>query len=198
MFSKIFSLIIGYCSLFAVVWLHEVGHAMGYAFYGCKEHVLHVTVKPYIFFSTPAPINQERANTLSDKQVVLISYGGVVANFFWALISMMLISLLHTPNIYLQLFLWLILTLNLAEIISYMVFGNIYLVSDMAIIASIFPKLRILNFVVGCLLFVLYLLAMIRIPDSIDRIVLIWNISTILGMCGGRVVFAAVNARKLR
>ena len=37
MFQYLISLLLGYVVLFCVVWLHEVGHAIGYVYYGCKK-----------------------------------------------------------------------------------------------------------------------------------------------------------------
>lgn len=125
MFQDLISLLLGYVVLFCVVWLHEVGHAIGYVYYGCKKNWYHVTVKPYIFFSTPLPIDMEKAQKLTKKQNTIISYGGVIANLLWASISGCVLIFLNIENIYIQIVLWLFLTLHLAEIISYMFIGNI-------------------------------------------------------------------------
>ena len=40
--------IIGYLVLYAVVWLHEVGHALWYRKFNLKNDWWNVQVKPYI------------------------------------------------------------------------------------------------------------------------------------------------------
>lgn len=67
----------------------------------------------------------EKAQKLTKKQNTIISYGGVIANLLWASISGCVLIFLNIENIYIQIVLWLFLTLHLAEIISYMFIGNI-------------------------------------------------------------------------
>jgi len=196
MFQYLISLLLGYIVLYCVVWLHEVGHAIGYVYYGCKKKWYHVTVKPYIFFSTPMPINMEQAQRLSKKQTIIISYGGVIANLLCASICGCVLVFLNIKNTYIQIVLWLFLTLHLAEIVSYMFIGNIYLVSDMEIIATLFPKLRFPNFVIGLILTILYVFIILHIPSEIFFIVITWNIGTVLGMCSGRIIYSMIKKKK--
>ena len=186
----------GYAALFAVVWLHEVGHAIGYAYYGCKKNWLHVNVKPYIFFSTPAPVDTEKSQSLTYKQHTIISYGGILANLIWAVLGFGCAKSLPISNEYIALFLTLFYSLHLAEIVSYLFIGNLYLVSDMAIIASMYPKLRIPNLAAGIFLTVLYVAVLMNVPVAMLVTVLIWNITTILCMCGGRIVFSELHKRR--
>ena len=71
------SLLIGYAALYIVIYLHEVGHAIWYCRFGCKKHWYHVTVKPYLFFSTPLPVDIEKADNLSSNKDIIVSYGVV-------------------------------------------------------------------------------------------------------------------------
>lgn len=43
--------LIGYMVLYAVVWLHEVGHAVWDYKYNLRKDWWRVQVKPYIFFT---------------------------------------------------------------------------------------------------------------------------------------------------
>lgn len=196
MVKTILTVLVGYAALYAVVWLHEVGHAIGYAYYGCKKNWLHVNVRPYIFFSTPAPVDTEKSQFLTCRQHTIISYGGIIANLIWAVSGFVLAKLLPISNEYIALFLTLFYTLHLAEIVSYLFIGNLYLVSDMAIIASLYPKLRIPNLIAGVLLTVLYGVVLANVSSAILVTVLFWNITTILCMCGGRIVFSELHKRR--
>ena len=51
---------LGYGALYAVIWLHELGHAVLDHSFGCKARWLQVQVKPYLFYSTPGPVDAER------------------------------------------------------------------------------------------------------------------------------------------
>lgn len=182
--------IIGYVTLFLTVWLHEVGHSLFYGIYGCKKNIFHVTVKPYIFFSTPSPVDDmEKVENLTLKQNTIISYAGVCANGIWVLITMIILQL-PIQNLYVSFFLWMFATLHMAEIVSYMLIGNIYLVSDMANIAACYPKLRLPNFLIGSVLTVLYIFILNTVPHTFVAFLIVYNILTILCMCGGRIFFS--------
>lgn len=101
--------------LYSVVWLHEIGHSIFYAHYGCKKNWLHVTVKPYIFFSTPAPLEINQLYKLTKKQNTIIAYGGILANIFWSIASAAVLCLTEIENTYLLFSIWLFLTLHLIE-----------------------------------------------------------------------------------
>ena len=158
---------IGYMMLYSVVWLHEIGHSVFYAHYGCKKNWLHVTVKPYIFFSTPAPLETDQLYKITKKQNTIISYGGVLSNAFWSMVSIAVLCFIQIENAYLLFPIWLFLTLHLVEIVSYLFVGNIYLVSDMANIAQCYPKLRLPNLMLGCILTVVYLFVLSIVPSEI-------------------------------
>ena len=85
------SLFIGYAALYIVIYLHEVGHAIWYCRFGCKKNWYHVTVKPYLFFSTPLPVDINQADNLSTKKDIIVSYGGILNNFIFTFIAYFLI-----------------------------------------------------------------------------------------------------------
>ena len=155
-----------------------------------------MNVKPYIFFSTPAPVDGERVQELKNKQDVIVSYGGVAVNLIAAMISGCYIYWMGDVNKFFELFVWLFFTLHMAEIVSYMMIGNIYLVSDMAIIAAMCPKLRVPNLLIGALVTIVYVICLQKIPNNYLVFVLVWNVVTILCMCGGRIVFTILHARR--
>lgn len=192
------NLLIGYVSLFTVVWLHEVGHSTFYAIYGCKKNFLHVSVKPYIFFSTPSPVDLDKVQNLTRRENTIISYAGIGANILWTAISGVILLTGSCQNKYVILFLWMFLTLHCAEIVSYLFIGNIYLVSDMASIAYHYPNLRWINLILGAILTGCYAVILMYIPKNIFIFVLVWNVLTICAMCGGRIVFTIISNRKTK
>lgn len=187
--------VLGYIALYAGVWLHEVGHSLWNYKFGCTEHWSRVQVKPYIFFSTPGPVDLERYQALASWKRTLAAYGGILANLCWSLVSGVTLAVLGTENELLLFFLWMFLTLNLCEIVSYLLIGSIYLVSDMAVVVQEYPKLRMLNLIAGVLLAAVYVWALIRIPMAFRGFILIWNLVTLVSMCGGRIVFSLLHQR---
>jgi len=182
--------VLGYVALFAVVWLHEIGHSLLNYKFGCKDNWIHVQVKPYIFFSTPGPVDIDKYQAMAPLKRALAAYGGVIANLFWSIIGGVLIVIVKPGNVYLLFFLWMFMTLHLSEIVSYLLIGNIYLVSDMATVANEYPGARIPNFILGVMLTVVYVLLLVRVPSDFQWFVILWNVITILSMCGGRIVFS--------
>jgi len=187
---------LGYAALFSGVWLHEIGHSFWNCKFGCKKSWIHVQVKPYIFFSTPGAVDIGKYRALVPWKRTLSAYGGIIANLFWSVISGVLIAVARPENGYLLFFLWMFMTLNLSEIVSYLLIGNIYLVSDMAIVAQECPKLRIPNFILGLTLTAVYVLTLIKVPPAFQRFILIWNIVTVASMCGGRIAFSLLQKGK--
>ncbi|MDY4252816.1 MULTISPECIES: site-2 protease family protein [unclassified Clostridium] len=130
----LFKIIISYFALYLVILLHELGHSFFYWKFGCKENWIKVTVKPYLFFSTPALVDENKADLLKDKDDLIISYAGITVNLIVALLAVVLNYFYSSNNVYVNLFISQFISLNLVEAITYLVIGNIYLVSDMKIL----------------------------------------------------------------
>ena len=195
--NLIFIIIISYLTLYLVIWLHELGHSFFYWKYGCKENWLKVSVKPYLFFSTPAPVDEEKAEHLTTKQNLTILYGGIVVNLFLAFMIIIVIEITYISNNYIELFLYQFVTLHLSEAISYLVLGNIYLVSDMKGIANIKPILRPINFILGILTSVIYFIFIKQIPQYILPVILTFNLIVIICMGVGRIIFTYYYSKKI-
>lgn len=176
--------------------MHEIGHSFLEYKFGCKDNWIHVQVKPYIFFSTPGPVDIDKYQAITSLKRAISAYGGIIANLFWSIISGVIITAVKPDNVYLLFFLWMFMTLNLSEIVSYLLIGNIYLVSDMATVANEYPKLRIPNLILGLVLTVVYVFIMTRISSVFQLIIIIWNVITIVSMCGGRIVFSLLHSRR--
>lgn len=182
-------IIIGYLTLYIVIWSHEIGHSFFYWKYGCKDNWLKVNVKPYLFFSTPAPINEKRALELGATQSLLIYYGGIAVNLLLAFIFLAAAKAGIIHDSYLKLFIYQFITLNLSEAISYLILGNIYLVSDMKAIAEIKPILRFVNFIFGIFISIIYFIIISQLPRQVFSMVIISNLIVIICMGVGRIAF---------
>ena len=189
------SIIISYLALYLVIYIHEIGHGLFYYKYGCKKHWWQVTVKPYLFFSTPQPIDNEKVKLLSANQNIVIASGGVVINLVTALLTFFILTMVDI-NYYVNLFLYQFLSLHLAEAVSYLVIGNIYLVSDMELVTQSKSILRPVYFVFGLFIGVLYIMFLIDLPIEYGYIVVIFNILTIVSMGVGRVLFTLIHKKK--
>ena len=187
---------IGYVVLYAAVWLHEVGHALWDYWFKLRKDWWRVQVKPYIFFSTPGPVDADRYYRLKPYQHVLGAYGGLMANAIFAAAAWGVISLVGDANEYLRMALWLFMTLHLGEIVSYLFIGSIYLVSDMAIVDQYAHSLRLPNIIMGADLKVLYVYLLSIVPEEFRLFVIVWNVITVLSMCIGRIVFTARAKRR--
>lgn len=192
----IFKIIISYFALYLVILLHEWGHSFFYWKFGCKENWIKVTVKPYLFFSTPAPVDGNKADLLKDKDDLIISYAGITVNLIVALLAVVLNYFYSSNNVYVNLFISQFISLNLVEAITYLVIGNIYLVSDMKNIARINSKLRSINFVIGLVITILYLKYLFTLQGSILSVVIISNLLVILCMGLGRIIFTYLYSKK--
>lgn len=192
------SILISYGAIYLVILLHELGHSFFYWKYGCKENWLKVTVKPYLFFSTPRPVDEEKVEKLTKKQDLIILYAGILINLISALIGIVLVLNIEINIYYIRLFLEQFITLHLAEMVTYLVIGNIYLVSDMKGIAKINPKLRYVNLIIGIIFTVFYIKYLFQLPKDILGIVIAFNIFSILCMGLGRVIFTSINSRRVK
>lgn len=182
--------VIGYAVLYAVVWLHEIGHALWYRRYHLKTDWLHVCVKPYIFFSTPGTPDETVWGTLRPVQRVLTAYGGIMANAVSAVISGLLIFVLGNVNPYLQTALWLFMTLHIGEMVSYLFVGSVFLAGDMELVNRYMPRLRLPNIALGAALTFLYAYILAIIPQDCKIFVIVFNLITVIAMCFGRVISA--------
>lgn len=190
-------LVISYFILYAVVWLHEIGHSLFDYRYGCKDNWIKVQVKPYIFFSTPGPIKLEFYEKMKPIQHVLGAYGGIMSNALFTILAGAILYLFSLENVYVSFALWLFMTLHIAEIVSYLFIGSIYLVSDMAIINQYMPKLRAFNLILGFVLTIFYVFILINVPTDFKLFVIVYNCCIVFFMCVGRIIFTVKSKKRL-
>lgn len=193
--NLLLKLIVSYFALYLVILFHEWGHSFFYCKYDCKDNWIKVTVKPYLFFSTPRPVNDDKVEQLTDKQDLFISYAGIIVNLIVAFLGVILIWIYPITNKYMSIFISQFISLHLAEAITYLVIGNIYLVSDMKSINKINHKLRPINFVLGLIVSIFYFYYLFELPKDILDIVVIFNLIVIICMGVGRVLFTYIQEK---
>lgn len=191
------AIIIGYLTLYIVIWLHEVGHAFCYWKYGAKKNPLNVSVTPYIFFSTPLPVDLEKEKIMTEKQRFNTAIAGIIVNLVFGVISIVIISLFGVKDNLIFLALFYFGTLHLSEAISYLTISNIFLASDMEMIAKYNSKLRIPCFLIGAVAFVGLLYLISKSADEWRLYIIIFNIIIMICMGLGRVIFTYMNKKKL-
>ena len=187
-------IILGYLALYWAIWLHEVGHSYMYKKYGCKsESFLKVTVPFYLFFSTPMPIDVEKASVLNKKQIFNVSIAGIAVNMILGVVSTIILSFTTIENEINLTLLYFFAVFNFTEAATYLVINNIFLASDMKAIASYSKIVRIVGFIIGIVASasIIYLIA--TAPLLISTPLAIGSISIALLMSVARIFFEFKN-----
>ncbi len=189
-------LLIGYIALYSVIWLHEVGHGIMYTRYKCKTNPFKVHVPFYLFFSTPRPVDETKAKTLSLKQIYHVGIGGIVVNLLFGIPLSIILLLIDFQSTLLYYFLFSFALFHLVEAATYMVISNIFLSSDMILVQQYNPKLRIPFFIIGLFIIGLIIYMLNNSPES-------WKLGYVisigvmtLSMSLGRVVFTRIYTSK--
>lgn len=187
-------IILGYLALYWTIWLHEIGHSYMYKKYGCKkESFLKVTVPFYLFFSTPMPVDEEKASHLTKKQVFNVNIAGVTVNMFIGVISTIVLSFVTITNEINLTLLYFFAVFNLTEAATYLVINNIFLASDMKGIASYNQKLRVVAFIIGILALAAIIYLINIAPILIVTPLAVSSISIALLMSVARIFFELKN-----
>lgn len=182
--------IVGYCALYLVIWLHEVGHGVVYAKYKCKDNPFKVHVPFYLFFSTPQPVDEKKAQTLTSKQYFNVGIAGIIVNLLIGIPISFLFLNIEFNNSILIFFFYSFALFHLVEAASYLTISNIFLASDMITVQNYKPKLRIPLFLIGIFIVVLITFMLIKSPDSWKLGYIISIIIMISCMGLGRMVFS--------
>lgn len=163
-------LLVGYSALFLVIWLHEVGHAIMYTKYKCKENPFKVSVPVYLFFSTPLPVNEEKVKTLSDKENFYIGITGIIVNLCFGIPSFVVLSLMKNNLSIFIFFLYSFSLFHLVEASTYLVINNIFPASDMILIQRYDHRLRIPLLLVGLIITcsIIYMVIKTRTAGGLD------------------------------
>lgn len=189
-------LLIGYLALYSVIWLHEVGHGIMYAKYKCKENPFKVHVPLYLFFSTPRPVDEKKANMLSPKQDYHVSIVGILVNLLFGVPIAIVLLLMNFDYNLLVFFLFSFALFHLVEAASYLVISNIFLSGDMESVIQYNPKLRIPFFIIGLFIVGLIIFMLINCPENwrLGFIIVIVIITLSMGL--GRFIFTKIQSSR--
>ncbi len=195
---KVFLLyfVFGYIALYLAIWLHEVGHAVMFAKYNCKDNPFDVYVPPYLFFSTPNPVHQEKVEKLNLKQIFHVGISGITTNIVFGLPIFILLLWLGFPNGLGFFFLFSFALFHLVEAATYLIISNIFLSSDMVLVQQYNPKLRVPLFLLGMLIVGVIFYMIINATES-WRTGLIFAVTIMTMSMGlGRIIFTKLNTAK--
>ncbi len=155
-------ILVGYISLYLVIWFHEVGHAFFYYKYGCKNNVFNVTVPLYLIFSTPQPIDEDTEKKLNLKEKFIIGMGGILVNMMFGFIGIVLIKNVEIKSSNFYHFFWYSFILfHFVEAASYTVLNNIIPASDIKYVQDYKPLYRIPIFLLG-LIFIYFIINLLN------------------------------------
>ncbi len=182
--------IVGYCALYLVIWLHEVGHGIAYAKYKCKDNPFNVQVPFYLFFSTPMPIHEIRAESLNSKQFFHVGIAGIIVNLIFGIPIALVLLLIDYNTSILVFFLYSFALFHLVEAATYLTISNIFLSSDMIAIQNFKPGLRVPLFILGTSVIVLIVIMLMNSPDNWTIGFIISITILVLSMAIGRLIFS--------
>ena len=170
-------IIVGYIALYLVIWSHEVGHAYFYHKFGCKNNFFKVTVPLYLIFSTPQPIDLNKAKLLSLKEKFIVGIGGILVNIIFDSLGFILIKNIEIQADNLYHFFWYSFVLfHLVEAASYTVLNNIFVASDIVEVQNYKPIYRIPLFLLGLVVMYFVINLLINSPQA-------WRLGLILVTC---------------
>lgn len=188
--------LIGYIAFYCVIWLHEVGHGIMYAKYKCKDNPFKVHVPIHMFFSTPEPIDVEKAQTLNPNQQYNIAIAGIVVNLLFGVPITIFLIFFGIQDNFITFFFFAFALLHLVEAASYTVISNIFLAGDMLSVQTYKPKMRIPLFFVGLMVIglIIYMLSLCPFSWRIGFTIAIIVIT--LNMIIARKIFSMLNESK--
>ena len=182
------NIIIAYCALYIVIWLHELGHALFYFHYGCKLKLFQLNVPFYFAGANPGLISQNCYTQLYRYQHVWASMGGIIANLILAFVMYFILPKLKDyPKV--TIFAIVFILSNLIEASSYLTLNNIHPMGDITTVAEYFPLMRIPLGLVGVVLILVIIRFLKIIPKPLRKAMIIFCIATVVCMFGLRFLF---------
>lgn len=141
-YLKVLFPLLAYSATYGTIWLHELGHALVYRYFGCKPDLLDLHVPWHFAAASPDPLNTECTAGLSAFQSFQASMGGIAVNMLLALAVFVLLRRFRMgiwPTWWLSVF----VLANLTEAASYLTLSNIRPLGDMIAVQEYCPALRV-------------------------------------------------------
>lgn len=190
----IFYLFLGYAALYLVIWMHEVGHGFMYKYYGCKENAFKVSVVPYLFFSTPLPIDIEKAGKLKAKENFYVGMAGIAVNLIFGIPLFVVFMRIGFKSNIIFFFFYTFALLHLVEAASYLCVGSVLISSDMITLQDYKPWLRVPAFLLGILTSITIGIMIVRTPYNFKAGYTAAALLCIICMGIGRVIFSRIKS----
>jgi len=187
-------ILLGYAAMYATIWLHELGHAMVYHHFGCKENVFDFTVPFHFGNANPYPIDWEKAKSLTLKQDFYVSIAGVVVNIILGLLSWVVLFNFREKMgwRWLKFFITVFTIAHFAEACSYLTISNVYPVSDMIGVQMYNSAVQIPLFFIGLILIYILIFLIKNAPMDWRKGLANYAMISILMMGGLRFYFTYV------
>lgn len=189
-------IIIGYISLYFVIWLHEVGHAIMYKKYGCKKNAFKVSVPFYFAFATPNPIDLNELRKINSRQNFYVGIAGIVVNLIFGTVGFMMIKgIRFNPNSLFYFFIYSFTIFHFVEAATYMVINNIYVASDIVSVQNYKPLYRLPLFLLGLVVIFMIINLLINGEENWKTGLIIATIVTACMMGVLRIIFSILNKK---
>ena len=188
--SKIAFPLLAYAATYATIWLHELGHALVFRYFGCKPDLFDLHVPLHFGAASPDPLDAVCVAALNNLQLFLASMGGVAANLLLAAVGFLGLGRRHPGGWAAWLFSVFVLA-NLTEAASYLTLSNIRPVGDMIAVQNYCPALRLPLGLVGLGLVLCLIHFLKAVPNKWQRGLTIFCCVMAACMVGMRLVFAA-------
>jgi len=141
-FSKIGFPLLAYAATYITIWLHELGHALVFRYYGCKPDLFDLYVPFHFGAASPEPLDAVCVSALNNFQLFLASMGGISANILLAAGGFWVLRRLQAGG-WVAWFLSVFVLVNLTEAASYLTLSNIRPLGDMIDVQEYCPALRL-------------------------------------------------------
>jgi hypothetical protein len=133
---------LAYAATYATIWLHELGHALVFRFYGCKPHWWDLHVPFHFGAASPEPLDASCVAAMSPFSLFLAAMGGIAVNLLLATAGYGVLRRLAADGWSAWFFsVWVLA--NLTEAVSYLTLSNIKPLGDMIAVQEYCPALRL-------------------------------------------------------
>jgi len=134
--------VLAYAATYTTIWLHELGHALVYRYFGCKPELFNLYVPLHFGAAGPEPLDAMCVAGLSLFQLFLASMGGILANMVLAAGGFEVLRRLPAGS-WIAWFFSVFVLANLTEAASYLTLSNIRPLGDMIAVQDYCPALRL-------------------------------------------------------
>lgn len=182
--------LLAYAATYATIWLHELGHALVFRYFGCKPGLLDLHVPLHFGAASPEPLDAACVAALSSFQLFLASMGGIFVNLLLSAFGFGWLRRLRRGS-WAAWFFSVFVLANLTEAASYLTLSNIRPLGDMIAVQNYCPALRLPLGLLGISLVLCLVHFLKSVPEKWRRGLAIFCCVMSACMVGMRFVFAS-------